>query len=603
MAMAAMLHHPDLSPPQAPLLTTSATPRISMATTDDTTGKVDTFVINFTTHVSVLSLAEELRLARIRILVNEHAAKGMTDEELKIELDAIAASATATQTPLNPTAGTKNISPPSIQVGSIQNIASQPPPTQAQSNRFALDVMSGGRRLGTPAFSSAGDSSDSESDSGSRDASGGPRSALRGQEQTVIQTAHGIMGTLKYVPYGHHVADLEFGGPAAKGQVKSKLRLRFLVDTGSNGFWAASSDIVGIDKDSMFKGPDPRVLTPREQEIFQPTGYPISRMNGQLGPRRRFPLCAAFAHEIVGQADYEEYVENVLFPSTMRDSPAEMLQLYLGVAYHISPGLIQHIPSDGILGLGRCMTLSKEGLSFLAQIRNRLTSPEMTITFSDGTTGSIIFGHRVEDKKTTKDWNKDIPVRGAYQWEVDCRTKKLNNRVIETTNSKKTIILDTGAIYTFLDDEFVNQVAALIPNATQDTETKLWKIPKETWGSTSSLESDATTGIEVPHVEIEIGNKYFSFPAIAFSRDDDDAYDMCTIQPKSYVWGTTSPKRKPEILGLSAIVYMELNLQFPPSPEPHLLSWRTKKGYDKGFHSNMGNKPVQTTRKAVQEPK
>ncbi|KAJ7194313.1 aspartic peptidase domain-containing protein [Mycena pura] len=244
----------------------------------------------------------------------------------------------------------------------------------------------------------------------------------------------------------------------------------------------------------------------------------------------------------------------------------------LGVAHEVT-GCFKFAAYSGIVGLGRQMESGGQNPSFLTQIRPRLTSPEMTIALTRESqtrhTGNL-FG---EPETYTDIFNLGRITFGARPrpsnevwWEnINSTMKRLLGIDIPTPNGLA--LFDTGSPLCWLDTSLVQQYYSKIVRHKIHAETGIYMVPAD------------SVPEEFPSLELQLGNAMFTLRALYDDHyEPREGYRVGPIQPKSVL---LSDYNGPDIIGRTALINMELNLQFPEDGT-HRVAWREKEETDIG---------------------
>ncbi|KAF7300931.1 hypothetical protein MIND_00656000 [Mycena indigotica] len=359
--------------------------------------------------------------------------------------------------------------------------------------------------------------------------------------------------------------------------ISPEQRLRFLVDLGSNAFWAASAEITGSDDQYLpFRG--------RFGAFHDLWGYRNPRNRETVISTMTDEFCSGCADGKEGQAVYRLHRDRIYFKHADDWSKAETLPVVFGVAHDVSEGRLQTIPADGILPLGRRMSFDpNEGYSFLGQIAPHLEHPELTMYFTKtgNPTGAILLGKctKVAHEKAGLfgPWHDDIPLIGDLHWALEANLKKVDDEVHQTNTrlAQNGIVFDSDSTFTFLEDLLFHKIYK---------EHRLEYDPAvEAW----TISADTISGVPLPSVEIQLGpatqgdSRYFPFPVLylrpagAAAPPAGPGRVVCAIQPLSQL---STDEGAPEVLGITALTHLAVKLRFPDVADRRCdrLAWRTK---------------------------
>ncbi|KAJ7850920.1 aspartic peptidase domain-containing protein [Mycena olivaceomarginata] len=342
-------------------------------------------------------------------------------------------------------------------------------------------------------------------------------------------------------------------------------RYDMLFDLGSSPFWVISSDLESIFMGATEFGQGAHGLVKQDRNIRVNPG----------------PFTSSY---VDGSGVTYSTVRDVLRIPASEHLPANLRQprwihVIIGVANH-AWGRIKEAPFSGIVGLGRQMASDKSHPpSFLSQIGPRLTRPELTIALTRHI-GRISFGKR-PNLSVTKElsWSKNIPVVDYYNlWVVSSPKKFIEN--VEIQSPGQLAMFDTGSVFSYLDDAVVRKIYDHIPEHKKDPTTNLFLVPTDLFG--------------YPKVQLQLGDADDIFELGSFfdeffepniATDTTTVYRAGSIQPKSVLPNYSGP----DIIGLTALINMELNLQFPASDEgAHKVAWRHKEKNATGVKADWG---------------
>ncbi|KAF8144287.1 aspartic peptidase domain-containing protein, partial [Mycena galopus ATCC 62051] len=377
------------------------------------------------------------------------------------------------------------------------------------------------------------------------------------QKQVLETTGKVILAS----PTGAVTGRLEF----AKHGEDTDNHYDMLFDLGSNDFWVISKSCEGKYRGAPEYAYPARGWIQTETETRH---YKISN--------RVFEVTYVDGSVV----RYKLHADTVRFPPSphLGQINPTWSSVSLGVAFEVE-GCIVRSPFSGVVGLGRRM-LNELPASFLHQIRDILTSPEMTIMLGRDS-GRITFGMRPSwqtDNPADQQWSKNIPVvdtdHWCNLWMVTSPKKRLNGEEILTPGGLA--IFDTGTPFCWLDTEIVEKFYRQVPHK-KHVATGIFLIPKNF--------------VEYPSFELQLGEEDDMFQVSTFfdshyKLDADQGaigYQAGAIQPKSLI----SEYGGPDIIGRVVLINMELNLQFPPgSSDTHKVAWRQKRAAEVGVRAN-----------------
>ncbi|KAJ7788312.1 hypothetical protein B0H14DRAFT_3504310 [Mycena olivaceomarginata] len=152
----------------------------------------------------------------------------------------------------------------------------------------------------------------------------------------------------------------------------------------------------------------------------------------------------------------------------------------------------------------------------------------------------ITFGRRpvFVNSPNTGRWHNHIPLLGHDHWMFASNTKKLNGK--EYKYSSGTAELDTGAVFCYVDDDFVKDYYAQIPGCTtKRLGTALYNVIP-------------VTATATPQVELDIGGHLFTLerwhlPQAATQTVGSTLYYVGAIQPKSLLMPAGGVYRGPDL--------------------------------------------------------